>query len=186
VRNYLKSLTNNKGFTLIELLVVIGILGILAAVVLTAINPLEQFARSRDAGRAQTITSLGHALEAYNTSQGVYPVSNATWQTTTGLTQAGEIAAPATNPAYSNGAIACTTNPGVYLYCYSLSAVPPAVVVYAHGESLAYRIKAKTLATPCAITDTWIVWSSFNGKTGLLCQPGQPAATGASLPLLSL
>jgi prepilin-type N-terminal cleavage/methylation domain-containing protein len=186
MRNYFRSLTNNKGFTLIELLVVIGILGILAAVVLTAINPLEQFARSRDAGRAQTITSLGHALEAYYTSLQVYPVQNGTWQTTTGLVQGGEIAAPATNPTYSNGAAACTSN--IQLgYCYSQPATtPPSTVVYAHGESTNYRIKAGTLAAPCPVASTWIVWSSFDGRTGLLCQAGQPAATGASLGLISL
>ncbi|MBI2031792.1 MAG: prepilin-type N-terminal cleavage/methylation domain-containing protein, partial [Candidatus Levybacteria bacterium] len=39
VRDYLR---NQKGFTLIELLVVIAILGILAAVLLVGVNPLEQ------------------------------------------------------------------------------------------------------------------------------------------------
>lgn len=39
-----------KGFTLVELLVVIGILGIIATVILTIINPPEQTARGRDVG----------------------------------------------------------------------------------------------------------------------------------------
>jgi prepilin-type N-terminal cleavage/methylation domain-containing protein len=41
----------NYGFTLIELLIVIAILGVLAVVVLVAINPIEQLARTRDGGR---------------------------------------------------------------------------------------------------------------------------------------
>lgn len=38
------------GFTLVELLVVIAIIGILAAVLLVGINPLEQTRKARDAG----------------------------------------------------------------------------------------------------------------------------------------
>ena len=40
-----------KGFTLIELLIVIAILGVLAVVILVAINPQEQLARGRGGGR---------------------------------------------------------------------------------------------------------------------------------------
>lgn len=39
----------NFGFTLIELLIVMAILGVLAVVVLVAINPVQQLARTRDA-----------------------------------------------------------------------------------------------------------------------------------------
>ena len=45
-----KSFTHKiqKGFTLIELLVVLGILGILAAALLAAINPVEQLKKGQD------------------------------------------------------------------------------------------------------------------------------------------
>ncbi len=59
-----------KGFTLVELLVVIAIIGILAAVVLVAVNPLEQLARGRDAGKLATVAGLGKAAQSYYTSQG--------------------------------------------------------------------------------------------------------------------
>jgi prepilin-type N-terminal cleavage/methylation domain-containing protein len=69
-----------KGFTLIELLIVIAILGVLAVVVLVAINPVQQLARTRDAGRISTVQQLGHAVEAYFVSHdGTYPT--AAWDT---------------------------------------------------------------------------------------------------------
>ena len=58
-KNYL------KGFTLIELLIVIAILGVLAVVVLVAINPVQQLARTRDAGRKSSVAQIGHAVAAY-------------------------------------------------------------------------------------------------------------------------
>ena len=64
-----------RGFTLIELLIVMAILGVLAVVVLLAINPAEQLARTRDTGRVSAVTQMGHAVQAYDTSHNaVYPV----------------------------------------------------------------------------------------------------------------
>ena len=53
------------GFTLIELLVVIGIIGILAAVVIVAVNPARQFRASRDTGRRSDLYSLTNAIYQY-------------------------------------------------------------------------------------------------------------------------
>lgn len=60
---------NNKqrGFTLIELLVVIGIIGILAAVVLVAVNPGRQFASARDTQRRADLYGLTNAIYQYAT-----------------------------------------------------------------------------------------------------------------------
>ena len=52
----------NKGFTLIELLVVIGIIGILAAIVLVAVNPGRQFALARDQQRRSDLYSITNAI----------------------------------------------------------------------------------------------------------------------------
>jgi prepilin-type N-terminal cleavage/methylation domain-containing protein len=50
------------GFTLIELLVVIGVIGILAAIVLVAVNPGRQFANARDTQRRSDLYSITNAI----------------------------------------------------------------------------------------------------------------------------
>jgi len=49
---------NKKGFTLIEILVVIGLIAILAAVVLIAINPARQFALGRNSQRTSNVNAI--------------------------------------------------------------------------------------------------------------------------------
>ncbi len=51
-----------KGFTLIEVLVVIGIIAVLAAVVLVAVNPTRQFKLARDSQRTSNVNTLLNAI----------------------------------------------------------------------------------------------------------------------------
>src|SRR6266513_373123 len=54
-----------KGFTLIELLVVIGILAILLAIVLIAINPAKQFGQANDTKRSSDVNQILNAINQY-------------------------------------------------------------------------------------------------------------------------
>ncbi len=65
--------TNQKGFTLIELLVVIAIIGLLASVVLLALNSARQ--KSRDAKRLADARQVASAMELYFNDNSSYPAS---------------------------------------------------------------------------------------------------------------
>jgi prepilin-type N-terminal cleavage/methylation domain-containing protein len=67
-----------KGFTLIELLIVIAILGILAAGVLVAIDPVDKINAANDAKVQSDIGVQASASEAYAAAHsGFYPASAA-------------------------------------------------------------------------------------------------------------
>lgn len=168
--NKLFTLTHaKKGFTLIELLIVIAILGVLAVVVLVAINPLEQLARTRDAGRISSVTQVGHAVQAYYTSQNaVYP-AEASWNTA--LTGSGELSSIPSAVAYSvSGTSACTENVQNG-WCYDLDATNGAII-YSRLESNSSDNRCATPATEIA----WAVYSSADGRGGIVCTAS--SATG--------
>jgi len=54
-----------KGFTLVELIVVIGIIVILAAILIAALNPAELIKRARDTRRINDLAALNRALAYY-------------------------------------------------------------------------------------------------------------------------
>lgn len=67
---------NKAGFTLIELLVVIAIIGLLASVVLLALNGAR--AKSRDAKRLADVRQMASALEIFFNDFNSYPTASNT------------------------------------------------------------------------------------------------------------
>src|SRR5882757_9606297 len=67
---------NQHGFTLIELLVVIGILAILLAITLIALNPTKHFQGARNAQRSSDVTAILDGIYQYEAAHtGTLPPS---------------------------------------------------------------------------------------------------------------
>ena len=68
--------SETKGFTLIELLIVIGVLGVLAAIILVAVDPAKRLKQARDARRSSEVNAILNAILNYTVdNKGTLPVS---------------------------------------------------------------------------------------------------------------
>lgn len=62
-----------KGFTLLEILLVVAALGILAGIVIIAINPSKQMGDTRDAQRKVDVNTIINAVYQYAVDKGSIP-----------------------------------------------------------------------------------------------------------------
>jgi prepilin-type N-terminal cleavage/methylation domain-containing protein len=145
-----------KGFTLIELLIVIAILGVLAVVVLVAINPVQQLARTRDSGRISSVTQIGHAFEAFMASHnGEYPT------TLQELVDTGDLSVI---PAEVNNTLSILCTGNLQGRCFDVAGDNSAFVVWSSLEASTNRIICGAATDPA-----YAAYSSNTGKTCIVC-----------------
>jgi len=186
IKNISKGFTTtsllSRGFTLIELLIVIGVIGVLAAVILVAIDPVEQLARGRDAGRKSSVAQLGRALLAYYTNNSVYPAAVAGWDTTV-LVNSGDIKVAPVDPTPQTIATTCaiagtvTANRSSGNYCYKHDSVGPNILVYIRMESRSENNK-DTAVPSCGANIRYFIYASVSGRAGLICSATEPLPAG--------
>lgn len=163
----------NNAFTLIELLIVIAILAVLATVVLILVDPAERFAQTRDTGRVTTVAQLGRALEQF------FIVHNETYPTATiwdtDLVGTGDIKDfPAGVEYVLNSVSPCITNArpvGEETFCYDLD-----VSANNYGALVFSKLESSKEVERCSlIGGTYIVHSTADGKTGIICSANDPS-----------
>lgn len=160
-----------NGFTLIELIIAMAIIGVLAVVVLVAINPLERQARARDTGRIATVTQLGHAVEAFYAVAGnaAYPLE-VSWAQD--LIDSGELTAFPSGIEYNYNTIEpCEsfvqpgTNP---TFCYDLDTVG------SNGALVFTTLESTSNLEKCTIGNPYFVYSTADGHGGTICSASDP------------
>jgi uncharacterized RDD family membrane protein YckC len=166
----------SKGRTIVAYILALGlpvlaIVGIAAVVLLVAVNPIEQLARTRDAGRKATVSQLGHAITAYNQNHNDYPQMTNDW--ITNLVSSGELGSvpaiiinntkgvPINN--FLCGGIDASQQNG---FCYSREL--DNAIVYTPLESKSENEKCKSNES------AWSVYSTREGKSGTVCYTPQP------------
>lgn len=167
MKNLFNKSFSPKGFTLIELLIVIAVLGVLAAIVLIAINPGEQIARGKDASRLQVVAQLGHAMQAYFTNQGSLPVYSNAWQQA--LISSGDLNTIQAAPDDGNAVCAASYPYSQNRICYASSGTDFAI--WTGVESKQYKVKAgggaECVSPPPR--SPYFIYTSVLGRAGVGC-----------------
>ncbi|MBC7581924.1 type II secretion system protein [Aeromicrobium sp.] len=182
--------TNQGGFTLIELLVVIGILAILLAITLIAINPTKHFQDTRNAKRSSDVAAILDSIYEYESgNNGAQPASVS--GVTATPTAVGGVSQAATGTTFANpnltytGFTANTITSGTVKVTGCATAANNGSYPVTTGNATSITVtNASGVAgdTTCVITG----WSSRINicadvvPTYLAALPMDPSATGTS------
>jgi prepilin-type N-terminal cleavage/methylation domain-containing protein len=156
------------GFTLIELLVVISIIGLLASIMLVALNGARQKARSVTA--LASIKQLQKALEIYYDDNSFYPpdVSRG-WDP--GLARALPYDTSGSGQDCNTNQANCVC--GNYLSCVSLpTAIPANWIALNQTRWRGPYIAAWPLTTPWGGTYDYNYWETATNRNGCIVPPG--------------
>jgi general secretion pathway protein G len=129
---------NVKGFTIVELLIVIVVIGILAALVITTYNGIQQ--KARDTERKTDVNAVHGQVEAYNAQNGKYPtlanVNDATFRSTN---MKGLDSAALADPKNAGSQALCGS---VQAGCYAYVVAPSGCDNGAAGDCTSYTLTA--------------------------------------------
>jgi len=147
---HLKTNTKSKkGFTIVELLIVIVVIGILAALVVTTYNGIQQ--KARDTERKTDLNTLHSHAEAYQAENAKYPslaqFNDATFRQNF---MKGLDPAALQDPKWSASNTSCTVSGAVILQdsnspasgCYAYQSTPSGCDNATNGDCTGYTITA--------------------------------------------
>jgi len=167
----MKNFKNQKGFTLIELLVVIGILAVLLAITLIAINPARQFSQANNTKRSSDVNAILNAVNQYMAdNKGALPAD------LSGCT----FAAPCTitnDPAIATKVDLCTVLVSSYLAALPVDPLTNSGTAVTEANCV---ISAGPPAIPAYNTNYQIYQSSANNRVTVLA-PAAELSTSISV-----
>jgi prepilin-type N-terminal cleavage/methylation domain-containing protein len=67
--------SRSSGFTLIEIVLVIALIGLTSTLLISLVDPAQQFRKSHDAQRKADLRQLQAVVELYRADQGQYPTT---------------------------------------------------------------------------------------------------------------